>query len=374
MAKAKNKESNEKDEKVQGALSKQDKKRALEAVINSAKKKWGEESIVSLSGDNVKTYDVISTGSVLLDDCIGIGGLPRGRIVEIYGPESSGKTTLTDIICGIAQKLYPDDYVAIIDVEHAKDPNYSKTLGLDLEKTLIYQPSSGEEALDLVREMVSSGACSVVVLDSVAALSTKRQIDGEVGDATIGEVARLMSNEMKKIASSASKTNTLVIFINQIRMKIGVMYGNPETTTGGNSLKFYASVRLDIRKKDVINKDDPQGQVVGIKVIKNKVGRPFGSIETNLYFGKGFNKAEELAVLAIEKGFVERGGAWYNVLPGTPLEQRFQGKERVIEYISENEEVYNAVHAQVFSNIVPVVVDEPITEDIPESEVADEEV
>lgn len=353
MAKAKIKETNE----VQNTLSPQDRKRALEALINSQTKKWGQGSLVDTNDKSTQTYDVISTGSILLDDCIGIGGLPRGRIVEIYGPESSGKTSLTDIIAGNAQKLYPDDFVAIIDVEHAKDPVYSQELGLDLDKCLIFQPSSGEEALDHAAEMVNSGICSVVIIDSVAALATKRQIDGEVGDATIGEVARLMSNELKKIAAAAKKTNTLVIFINQIRMKIGVMYGNPETTTGGNSLKFYSSVRLDIRRRDVINKDNPEGQVIAVKVIKNKVGRPFGSIETNLYFGRGFDKVEELALLAIEKGYIERGGAWYTVCPGTPLEQRFQGKERVGEYLADNKEAYNYVYNQVFSKKTQEVIE-----------------
>lgn len=334
------------------SMSAEDKKRAIDAAINTLKTKYNESSFVDLTDGNIRKYDVISTGSMLLDNCIGIGGVPRGRIIEIYGPESSGKTTISDIICGMAQKAYPEDYVAIVDIEHAKDVEYSKKLGLDLSRSIITQPDSGEEAIDAVLNFVQSGACSVVVLDSVAALMTKRQLDGEVGDATVGEVARLMSENLKKIARAASKTNTLVIFINQIRLKIGVMFGSPETTSGGNSLKFYASLRLDTRRRDLIKDGDtPIGQVMGIKVIKSKIGKPYGAVDINLYFGKGFNPKEELVEVAIESGLIEKAGAWYTLLPGHEFEKRFQGKAPVIEYVSSEKDVYDELYSQYMSHL-----------------------
>ena len=367
MAKAKK----TKDLVLSSALSPADKKRAIDAAVNTMKSKYAESSFVDLSPENRRKYEVISTGSLLLDDCLGIGGVPRGRIIEIYGPESSGKTTISDIICGIAQKQYPDDYVAIVDIEHAKDITYSEELGLDLERAIISQPDSGEEAIDTVLNFVQSGACSVVVLDSVAGLMTKRQLDGEVGDATVGEVARLMSENLKKIAKAASKTNTLVIFINQIRMKIGVMFGSPETTPGGNSLKFYASLRLDIRRRDLIKDGDtPIGQVMGIKVIKSKVGKPYGAVDINLYFGKGFNKKEELVDVAIDAGIIDRAGAWYTVLPGHTLEKRFQGKAAAIDYVASDEDVYNTVLALYegsLSDSEQLVLEDP-TEDSTDEE------
>jgi recombination protein RecA len=343
-------------------LSASDKKRALQATMNAHKKTYGAEAFVSHDRTVTKRYDVIPTGSARLDDIIGIGGLPRGRIVEIYGGESSGKTTTVTQIAIQAQKHYPDDHVAIVDVEHAFDPYYAEDQGFDMDNCALNQPDSGDEALNLVLSLVESGACSVVILDSVAGLVSKRELEKGSGEDTIGEVARLMSQHLKKIKSAASKTNTLVIYINQIRMKIGQMFGNPETTPGGRALPFYASVRLEVKKIEPIMKgDEPLGQVVRYRCVKNKVSRPFRKVDTNMYFYTGFDSVAEVSELAIEKGLISRAGAYYDLFKGTEDEVRIQGKPAVTEYLRENEDKYERIHTLVFADEMPA-------EDIPEQE------
>lgn len=335
-------------------LSAADKKRALQATMNAHKKAYGAEAFVEHDRSVAKRYDVIPTGSARLDDIIGIGGLPRGRIVEIYGGESSGKTTTVTQIAIQAQKCFPDDHVAIVDVEHAFDPYYAEDQGFNMDTCALNQPDSGDEALDLTLSLVESGACSVVILDSVAGLVSRRELEKGSGEDTIGEVARLMSNHLKKIKSAASRTNTLVIYINQIRMKIGQMFGNPETTPGGRALPFYASVRLEVKKIDsIMNGEEPLGQVVRYRCVKNKVSRPFRKVDTNMYFYSGFDSVAEVSELAIEKGIIVRAGAYYDIFKGEEDEVRIQGKPAVTEYLRENEDKYERVHTLVFSEEEP---------------------
>ena len=288
-----------------------DKDKALDAALSQIEKAFGKGSIMRLGQDNAHAdIEAISTGSLGLDLALGIGGMPRGRIVEIYGPESSGKTTLALSVIAQAQKK--GGTCAFIDAEHALDPSYAKKIGVDIENLLISQPDAGEQALEITDTLVRSGAVDVLVVDSVAALVPKAELEGEMGDSHMGLQARLMSQALRKLASTVSRSNTLIIFINQIRMKIGVMFGNPETTTGGNALKFYASVRIDIRSIGKIkDKEDIIGSQTRVKIVKNKVAPPFKIIDFDIMYGEGISKTGELLDLGIKANVVEKSGSWF---------------------------------------------------------------
>ncbi len=301
-------------------------------IKKDVEKSYGKGSVMTLTQDAVDSdIEVISTGSLLLDNAIGVGGYPKGRIVEIYGPESSGKTTMALLAVAEAQKA--GGYAAFIDVEHAIDPKHAKRLGVDLEKLLIAQPDSGEQALQLVDELTSTGQFSMIVIDSVAALTPLAELEGQMEDQTIGALARLMSKSMRKLAGTINKTNTVVLFINQIREKVGVIFGNPEVTPGGRGLKFAASLRLDIRLRERIKeKDDQIGQKVKVKVVKNKMAPPFKEIETIIYYEGGINQVEEIIELASNEGVIDKAGSWYSY-NGVKLGQ---GKIEAAKYIIEN--------------------------------------
>ena len=312
-------------------MSDDNRTKALESALGLIEREYGTGSIMRL-GDN-KTIDIeeISTGSLGLDMALGIGGLPKGRIVEIYGPESSGKTTLALQVIASAQKK--DGICAFIDAEHAVDPVYAKNLGVDVDKLLISQPDAGEQALEIADTLVKSGAVDVLVIDSVAALVPKAELEGDMGDSHVGLQARLMSQALRKLTSSIAKTNAMVIFINQIRMKIGVMFGSPETTSGGNSLKFYSSVRMDIRRIGAIkDKDNIIGNTTRVKVVKNKVAPPFKVVEFDLMYGKGISKVGELIDLGAKADIVEKSGAWY----AYKGEKIGQGRENAKVYLEQN--------------------------------------
>jgi recombination protein RecA len=284
---------------------------ALEAALAQIKKQFGKDAIMSMGDGATQNIEAISTGSLGLDIALGIGGYPKGRIVEIYGPESSGKTTLALHACAEAQKK--GGTVAYIDAENALDPSYAKKLGVDVSSMIISQPSSGEEALEIADTLVKSGAVDVVVIDSVAALVTKAELEGNMGDTYMGTVARLMSQSLKKLSGSVSRSNTLLIFINQIRMKIGVMFGNPETTSGGNALKFYASVRLDIRRTGAIkDKEEIVGNETKVKVVKNKVAPPFRVVEFKIMYGEGISRISEILDMGVKYDIIEKAGAFYS--------------------------------------------------------------
>lgn len=288
-----------------------DKKKALLAAMAQIDKQFGKGSIMKMGDKEIPQIDVISTGSIKLDAALGIFGLPRGRIVEVYGPESSGKTTLCLQTVAECQKL--GGVAAYIDAEHALDPQYAGRLGVNLEELLISQPDSGEQALEIVEKLVSSGGVDIVVIDSVAALTPKAELEGDMGDSLPGLQARLMSQALRKLTATIQRTNTLVIFINQIRMKIGVMFGNPETTTGGNALKFYASVRLDIRRTGSVKKgDEVIGSETRVKVVKNKVAPPFRQAEFNIIYNEGVSKVAEIVDLGVEMKIIDKSGAWYS--------------------------------------------------------------
>jgi recombination protein RecA len=309
-----------------------DKHKALEAALAQIDKNFGKGSIMRL-GNNEKLAEVeaISTGSLGLDIALGIGGLPKGRVIEIYGPESSGKTTLTLQVIAEAQKK--GGICAFIDAEHALDPIYARKLGVKVEDLLISQPDTGEQALEIADTLVRSGAIDVIVIDSVAALTPKAELEGEMGDSLPGLQARLMSQALRKLTGAISKSGTMVIFINQIRMKIGVMFGNPETTTGGNALKFYASCRLDIRRIGQIkNQDEVVGNQTRVKVVKNKVAPPFKQVEFDIMYGEGISKTGELVDLGVKAGLIEKSGAWISY-SGTRIGQ---GRENAKQYLKEN--------------------------------------
>ena len=323
-----------------------DKKKALQTALAQIEKNFGKGAVMRLGDRPDMNIDAIPTGSLALDAALGIGGVPKGRIIEIYGPESSGKTTLALHILAEAQKLGGE--VAFVDAEHALDPVYAAALGVDTDNMLVSQPDTGEQALEITDALVRSGAVDAVVVDSVAALTPRAEIEGEMGDTFVGLQARLMSQALRKLAGTISKTNCVVIFINQLRMKIGVMYGNPETTTGGNALKFYASVRLDVRRVEAI-KDGPNviGNKTRVKVVKNKVAPPFREAYFDILYGQGISKWSELADLAVQMDIIQKSGSWFSM-----GEERIgQGKESVKNYLRSNPEIAESVEAQVRENL-----------------------
>ena len=309
-----------------------DKQKALDSALAQIERQFGKGSIMKLGGDNaLSEIEATSTGSLGLDIALGIGGLPKGRIVEIYGPESSGKTTLT-LHC-IAEEQKKGGVCAFVDAEHALDPIYAKKLGVDLDELLISQPDTGEQSLEIVDTLVRSGAVSMIVVDSVAALTPKSELEGEMGDSSVGVQARLMSKAMRKLTGSINRSKCTVIFINQIRMKIGVMFGSPETTTGGNALKFYSSVRLDIRRIGSLkDRDEIVGSATRVKVVKNKVAPPFKQVEFDIMYGEGISKMGELLDLGVKAGVVEKSGSWFSYGD----ERIGQGRENARQFLKDN--------------------------------------
>lgn len=320
------------------------KKEALEAARLQIDKEFGKGSLMKL-GDNkdILDVDVIPSGSILLDEALGVGGYPKGRIIEIYGPESSGKTTLA--LHAIAECQKKGGIAAFIDAEHALDPTYAKNLGVNIDDLWISQPDNGEQALEITERLVRSGAIDIIVVDSVAALTPQAEIEGDMGDSHMGLQARLMSQALRKLTGILAKSNTTIIFINQIRMKIGVMFGNPETTTGGNALKFYASVRMDVRRIESIgkNQDELTGNRVRVKIVKNKVAPPFKKCEIDLMFGTGISKMGSLLDAAIKCNLIEKAGAWYSFKG----EKIGQGRDKTLEYLQNNAEFQNELDAEV---------------------------
>ncbi|TXH75393.1 recombinase RecA [Thiobacillus sp.] len=321
----------------------EDKSKALAAALGQIEKQFGKGSVMRL-GDHDVSRDIqaVSTGSLGLDIALGVGGLPRGRVIEIYGPESSGKTTLTLQVIAEMQKM--GGTAAFIDAEHALDPSYAQKLGVDVDNLLVSQPDTGEQALEIADMLVRSGSVDVVVVDSVAALTPKAEIEGEMGDSHMGLQARLMSQALRKLTANIKRTNTLVIFINQIRMKIGVMFGNPETTTGGNALKFYASVRLDIRRVGAIKKgDEIIGNETKVKVVKNKVSPPFKEAFFDILYGQGISREGEIIELGVAHKFVDKSGAWY----AYNGEKIGQGKDNAREFLKEHPEIAHEIEAKI---------------------------
>jgi len=322
-----------------------DKQKALDSALSQIEKAFGKGSIMKLGQKNAIEVDVVSTGSIGLDMALGVGGLPRGRVVEIFGPESSGKTTLTLHVIAEAQKK--GGVCAFIDAEHALDPIYARKLGVNVDDLIISQPDTGEQALEIADTLVRSGAIDVLVIDSVAALVPKAEIEGEMGDSHMGLQARLMSQALRKLTGSISKSNCMIIFINQIRMKIGVMFGNPETTTGGNALKFYASVRIDIRRIGAIkDKEEVVGNQTRVKIVKNKVAPPFKQVEFDIMYGEGISKLGELIDMGVKAEIVEKSGSWFsydNIRIG-------QGRENAKQYLRDNPETANRIEDALRKN------------------------
>ena len=327
----------------------EDKKKALETVLAQIDKNYGKGTIMRLGEDIPVNVDAISTGSLSLDLALGVGGVPRGRIVEIYGPESSGKTTLALHILASAQQAGGE--VAFMDVEHALEPAYARALGVDIDSLLISQPDTGEQALDITEALVRSGAVDVVVVDSVAALVPRSELEGEMGESSVGVVARLMSQALRKLAGTISKTNCIVVFINQLREKIGVMYGNPETTPGGRALKYFASVRIDVRRIETLKSG---GEMIGnrtrAKVVKNKVAPPFKEAEFDIIYGEGISKIGEIIDLGVKLNLIEKSGAWFTVNG-----ERFQGRDNVKDYLQKNPEAAAEVERQIRENAVKLM-------------------
>jgi recombination protein RecA len=318
------------------------KSKALAAALAQIEKQYGKGSIMRMDSAAVQDVQVVSTGSIGLDLALGVGGLPRGRVVEIYGPESSGKTTLT--LSVIAQMQKVGGTAAFIDAENALDPQYAAKLGVKIDELLISQPDTGEQALEIADMLVRSGSVDVIVIDSVAALTPKAEIEGEMGEPQMGLQARLMSQALRKLTANIKRTNTLVIFINQIRMKIGVMFGNPETTTGGNALKFYASVRLDIRRIGAIKKgDEVVGSETRVKVVKNKVAPPFREAIFDILYGRGISREGEILELGVNESILEKSGAWYNY----KKDRVGQGKDNSREYLEENPAIANEIENKI---------------------------
>ena len=323
-----------------------EKQKALQAAIAAIEKNFGKGSIMKFDTDVVEPVEVISTGSLQLDKALGVGGLPRGRIIEIYGPESSGKTTLT--LHAIANCQKNGGTCAFIDAEHALDIGYAQKLGVNVSELLISQPDTGEQGLEIMDQLVNSGAIDLIIVDSVAALTPKAEIEGEMGDSHMGLQARLMSQALRKVTATAKKTNCTVIFINQLRMKIGVMFGSPETTTAGNALKFYASVRLDIRRTGTIKKgDEAIGNETKVKVVKNKLAPPFKEVNFDIMFGSGINKEGEIIDLAVAKGIVDKSGAWY----AYNGEKIGQGRDNVREFLRTNPDLAKTIEDQIIAKV-----------------------
>ena len=328
-----------------------EKMKALEAARLQIEKQFGQGAIMKL-GDKADAagIEVIPSGSILLDEALGIGGYPKGRVIEMYGPESSGKTTLALHAIAESQKL--GGVAAFVDAEHALDPVYAKNLGVNIDELWVSQPDTGEQALEITENLVRSGAVDIVVVDSVAALTPEKEIEGEMGDAVMGMQARLMSQALRKLTAVIGKSNCIVIFINQIRMKIGVMFGNPETTTGGQALKFYSSVRLEIRRIETIDgkgDEDALGNRVRVKIVKNKVAPPFRKCELDIYFGKGISWSASLLDSAVKHGIVDKRGAWYNM----GEEKIGQGKENAVKFIEDNPEIAAEIEAKVRALVFP---------------------
>ena len=320
----------------------EEKKKALESVFSVIEKEYGTGSIMKLGDANSVDVEVIPTGSLTLDMALGVGGLPRGRVIEIYGPESSGKTTVALHVVAEAQKMGGE--AAFIDAEHALDPVYAKKLGVDIDNLIVAQPDTGEQALDIAEALVRSGALDVIVVDSVAALVPKAEIDGEMGDSHVGLLARLMSQDLRKLTAVISKSGTVVIFINQLREKVGVMYGNPETTPGGRALKFFSSVRLDVRRGEVIkNGTELIGNKTKVKVVKNKVAPPFKTAEFDILYGEGISKEGNILDFAVENNIIKKSGAWFSYNG----EKIGQGRDNVRKYMVENKEFTAEIDRQV---------------------------
>ncbi|SET21282.1 recombinase RecA [Oceanicella actignis] len=319
-----------------------DKQKALESALAQIERNFGKGSIMKLGQQTAMDIEAVSTGSLGLDIALGIGGLPMGRIIEIYGPESSGKTTLALHV--IAEKQKQGGICAFVDAEHALDPTYARKLGVDVDELLISQPDAGEQALEITDTLVRSGAVSVVVVDSVAALTPKSELEGDMGDSSVGVQARLMSQAMRKLTGSIARSKCMVIFINQIRMKIGVMFGSPETTTGGNALKFYSSVRLDIRRIGSIkDRDEVVGNQTRVKVVKNKVAPPFKQVEFDIMYGEGISKTGELIDLGVKAGVVEKSGSWFSY-----GDQRIgQGRENAKNFLKENPDIAREIEDKI---------------------------
>ena len=344
-----------------------EKKKALEAAMSQIEKQFGKGSVMKLGEYKAMEVEAISTGALSLDMALGIGGLPRGRIIEVYGPESSGKTTLALHVIAEAQKLGGE--AAFIDAEHALDPVYAKKLGVNIDELLLSQPDTGEQALEITESLVRSGALDVIVVDSVAALVPKAEIDGDMGDSHMGLQARLMSQALRKLAGAINKTKTVIIFINQLREKIGVMFGNPETTTGGRALKFYASVRLDIRKIENIKQD---GNVIGnrarVKIVKNKVAPPFREAEFDIMYGEGISKIGNIFDMAVNLDIIEKSGSWFSY-NGNRIGQ---GRENVKKYLQDNPDILDEVEKKVRGN-TEKAFEESLGEELPSAETDDDE-
>ena len=326
-----------------------DKLESLKAAIGQIERQFGKGAVMRLGDEEAQhNIEVISTGSLTLDHALGIGGLPRGRVVEIYGPESSGKTTLTLEVVAQCQKT--GGTAAFIDAEHALDPIYAGKIGVNVDELLVSQPDTGEQALEITDMLVRSNSVDLIVIDSVAALTPRAEIEGDMGDSHMGLQARLMSQALRKLTSNIKKSNTLVIFINQIRLKIGVMFGNPETTTGGNALKFYSSVRLDIRRTGAIKKgDEILGNETRVKVVKNKVAPPFKLAEFEIRYGEGISRYSEIIDLGVDAKIIEKAGAWYSYNG----EKIGQGKDNAISFLKENEDIYNKIQDMLLDELYP---------------------
>lgn len=351
-------------------MDKKDNLNKLKNVISSIEKSYGKGSIMMLGkrSEDIDKFDVYSTGSLGLDIALGIGGLPRGRVVEVYGPESSGKTSLTLHVIAEAQKM--GGTCAFIDAEHALDPGYAKKLGVNIDELLISQPDTGEQALEISDTLVKSESIDLLVIDSVAALVPRAELEGEMGDSLPGLQARLMSQALRKLTSSISKTNTMVIFINQLRMKIGVMFGSPETTTGGNALKFYSSVRLDIRRIGAIkDKDNIIGNLTRVKVVKNKMAPPFKQVEFDIMYGEGISKIGEIIDLGVQADIIDKSGAWYSYKD----EKIGQGRENTKQFLKDNPSLLEEIETKIRSNsnsVEELMIDPPaIPDDTPEKKI-----
>ena len=327
----------------------ENKKKALDVALGQIERQFGKGSIMRMGDDSIhRDIESVSTGSLGLDVALGIGGLPRGRVVEIYGPESSGKTTLTLHAVAEMQKL--GGTAAFVDAEHALDPQYAERLGVNIDDLLVSQPDTGEQALEITDMLVRSGAVDVVIIDSVAALTPKAELEGDMGDTHVGLQARLMSQALRKLTANIKRSNTLVIFINQIRMKIGVMFGSPETTTGGNALKFYASVRLDIRRIGAIKKgDEVLGNDTRVKVVKNKVAPPFKQVTFDILYGEGISREGEISDLGVDQGIIQKSGAWYSY----GSERIGQGKDKVRQFLKEHREMAKEIEQQIRDKLLP---------------------